>query len=345
MPIPYRIQNAGSDDLTMPEVIGAFDAAFATWQAVPCASLTFTNAGMTDLGVAVDGMNSMLFIESGWIFGDDAAAATALTILDGMQEADIAMNGQRFTWAIGPPGALAATTLDLQSVLAHEIGHLSGLSHTMRAFDTMYYSWTPWPGQRSLSIDDKLGLCSVYPVVGSECPTPACPAGETCTSHPLGMLCEGTPDPIGAPCNYDRIECEDFCLFTAFDLSSGYCSRFCEDNSDCPLTHHCDEAMAGPDPVMVCFSGAQPLPDAGPMPECTTDEMCPDGHHCDPGTMTCDFDCREDSDCGGAMACDDRGHCVDGGGGGGCCSTDDGGAPAALLGGLGLLILLRRRRR
>jgi len=186
LPVPYLIQNAGSADLPIADVVAAFDAAFATWQAVPTSSLTFTNAGMTDLGQAVDGNNVMLFVESGWTFGSEAAAATSLFIIDGQQTADIAVNGENFQWAIAPAGsAINSNVLDLQAVVTHEIGHFSGLNHSQRAFDTMYYSWDPWPGQRTLSIDDKLGLSSIYPVTGDECasasrPTAWCGRRTSC---------------------------------------------------------------------------------------------------------------------------------------------------------------------
>jgi hypothetical protein len=334
IPVPYLVQTAGSADLPLPDVIAAVDAAFATWQAVPCATLAFQNAGPTDLGVAVDGDNVVLFVESGWTYGREAAAATSLWIIDGQQTADIAVNGENFRWAIGPAGALAASgTLDLQAVLTHEIGHFSGLGHTERAFDTMYYSWKPWPGQRTLSIDDKLGLCSIYGVAGDECAA-GCPAGETCFEHPLGKLCAGAPDPIGAACNYDRVECDAFCLFTAVDLSVGYCSRFCDRDADCPLTHHCAAASAGGTPVKVCFAGAQPL-------ACGGDDDCDAGQHCGDASV-CTFECRGASDCDSGV-CDARGRCSAADEDGGC-STGAGGALAmAALGWLGLLSRKRRR--
>jgi len=335
IPVPYLIQNAGSDDLSIAQVVAAVDAAFATWDAVPCSSLAFTNAGMTDLGVATDGSNTILFVESGWLYGSEAAAATSLWIIDGQQTADIAINGESFRWAIGPPSAgVASGVLDLQAVLTHEIGHFSGLGHTMRAFDTMYYAWKPWQGQRTLSIDDKLGLCSIYSTTGSECPTPApCPTDETCTPYPSGMLCAGTPDPIGTACNYDRVECDGFCLFTAADLSSGYCSQFCETNADCPLTHHCAEASAGSTTVKVCFDGAQP-------PPCTSDDACPVAEHCDVASGACTFECRTSEDCGPGSTCDARGNCVELGDGGCGCRSGDAGWLFAIV---GLLGIWRRR--
>jgi MYXO-CTERM domain-containing protein len=339
IPVQYLVQTAGSQDIPLAQEIAAIDAAFATWQAVPTASLTYHNAGMTNLGMAIDDINVILFIESGWIFGSEAAAATSLFIIDGMQTADIAVNGENFHWAIGPPGSgITTNLLDLQAVLTHEIGHFSGLGHTERAFDTMYFAWKPWQGQRNLSIDDKLGLSAVYPIAGNECTTRAtCLAEEKCTQHPLGRLCEATPDPIGSICNYDRVECDSFCLFTIANLSMGYCSKFCETDTDCPLTHHCADASQGTMPVKVCFLGPQPPP----PPPCTGDDACPGGEHCDVANGVCTFECRTSDDCSAGSTCDARGSCVlpDGGA---CRSSGE----PPILAGLALvwIFVLRRRR-
>jgi len=349
MPVPYLLNNAGSDDLAAADVASAVAAAFATWQDVPCAAITYAFAGMTDLQVAVDGENVILFVETGWIYGSEAAGATALTIADGAQTADVAMNGENFHWAIGPAGALVASdTFDLQGVLTHELGHFSGLGHTMSAHDTMYYSWTPWRNQRTPSLDDKLGLCAIYPTAGDECSgaSTGCAAGDTCTTTGSGRLCEHPADVIGASCNYDRVECADFCLFTAADLSTGYCSRFCDTNADCPLTHHCDVASAGTTAVKVCFAGAQPPP-VDAAPGCASDEACPGGEYCT-SMGTCNLDCRTATDCGPTSICDPHGRCLpsDGNDAGGCCGTSrDGRGSATASAFLLLAFCIRRRRR
>ena len=334
IPVQYLIHMTGSADLTLPQVTAAVDAAFGTWQAVACSSLAFNDAGTTTLGEAVDGQNVILFTETGWAYGAESAAATSVYIVPGMQTADINMNGQDWTWAVGPPGsAIDNKTLDLQAVLQHETGHFSGLNHSMRAYDTMYYSWKPWQDERHPSVDDKQGLCSIYPKMGDECP-PACTwPGETCQTFSLGSLCAGTPDPVGTPCNYDHVACDSFCLFTAVNLSSGYCSKFCTTNQDCPLTHHCGAASAGSQTVMVCLVGPQPIQDP-----CTTDANCMTGEYCN-GT-SCTFDCRSDADCAANMTCDMRGQCAKiAASGGGCQSTR---SPALLV---ALALLFRRRRR
>ena len=347
MPVPYLLNNAGSDELSAAAIATTVAATFATWQDVPCASITYAFAGMTDLAVAVDGMNVILFIESGWIYGDEAAGATALSILDGFQTADVAMNGEHFHWAIGPDGALVATdTFDLQGVLTHELGHFSGLSHTLSAHDTMYYSWTPWRNQRTPSLDDKLGLCSIYPMAGDECTaTTGCAAGDTCTPTAAGRLCEHPAEPIGAACNYDHVECEAFCLFTAADLSTGYCSRFCETDAECPPTHHCDAASAGSMPVRVCFVGPPPPPiDAASA--CLVDDDCPGGEHCT-SMNACNLDCRTATDCGPSARCDPHGRCIpaDRDDAGGCCGTSRDARGSAIAIVVAICLLSRRRRR
>ncbi len=342
MPVAYRVNRVGSDDLPRADVVAAVDAAFATWQAVPCSALTFRDAGFTNAGLENDGANTVLFLESGWVYGPEAAAVTSLWVVAGQQTADIALNGQYFTWAIGPSNQLMATTLDLQAVLTHEVGHFAGLGHSLRAFDTMYYTWTPWQGQRTLSIDDKLGVCSIYPRTGDECPPTTCAAAETCAPYALGSLCTGTPDPIGAPCNYDHVECEAFCLFTALDLSTGYCSRYCTANADCPPTYHCGKASEGTEVVGVCFPGAPVEPDPPDPPmTCAADDGCPLGQHCDVARGACTFECRTDADCADAL-CNDRGTCEP--------MTLAGGGCASHHGGLGLGVLVfaacaRRRKR
>ncbi len=340
IPVRYLIQTTGSEDLSLDRVIAAFDGAFDTWGRVATAGLSFQNAGMTSLGLdSDDDTNVMLFIESGWPFGAEAAAATSLVIIDGQQTADIAVNGQHFRWAVAPVGAaINGNTLDLQAVMTHEIGHFSGLGHTDRSYDTMYFSWKPWPGQRSLSIDDKRGLTSLYPSTGDECAiTATCDLanGETCQQFAEGTLCGGEPEPVGTPCNYDRVECDAFCLFTAADLSAGYCSQYCEVDTDCPLTHHCDSATAGSTSVKVCFDGAQ----SPPPPPCS-DETCSAGEFCDADTGACTFECRSSADCGSGLACSENGRCVEADGG---CSVSER-SPAAWLVGLWLACLLARRR-
>lgn len=350
IPVEYLIDQDGSDDLDMADAQAAISAAFATWDAVPCSRLSYTYAGMTDLGVAVDGENVILWIESDWIYGAEAGAAASLWIpIEEERTADVAFNGEYFSWAMAPEAAISFSTLDVQSVLTHELGHFSGLGHTQSSVDTMYFSWRPWPGQRTLSADDKLGLCELYPLLADECADAGdCPADESCESYTHGTLCTSPADLIGDPCSYERIECEHFCLFTAADLSDGYCSRFCEQPDDCPAGYLCQDASLGEMPVQVCFvePDEPPGPDAGPGPgQCAVDDDCPPTQHCGADGQ-CTYECLEPIDCPSGSMCGARGHCVPADGDGGGCGCEVGATPPAglwLLALLGLGLAVRRR--
>ena len=319
MPVPFLVNHGGNDDVTSGEALGAILASFSTWQAVPCSKLSYNWDGATDLGMAVDDTNVITFIESNWIYGAEAAAAASMFFPVGSTPtADVGFNGENFTWAISPPGAAVPDTQDIQGVFTHELGHFSGLTHGFSAIDTMYYSWRPWQSQRSLSADDKLGLCNIYPQDADECRNDdECPTDESCESYAYGTLCTTHPDPIGAACNRERVECDSFCLFTSYSLATGYCSMFC-DEADCPAGFHCDDASAGGQPVLVCFEGDPPSVDAGPSSGCTMVSDCPAGQYCNE-SGACAYDCIEDFDCDSSdLVCDDHGQCIDGDGGGGC---------------------------
>lgn len=85
-------------------------------------------------------------------------------------------------------------------------------------------------------------------------------------------------------------------------------------------------------------------PDAGTNVGCRGNAECPAGQFCDLAAMTCTFECRTSSDCGGGT-CNSLGQCVGGGDGGGCCRTDRGGGATGAVLAAFVLLLLRRRRR
>ncbi len=348
IPVAYSISEVGSDDLSLQEAKDAIFAAFSTWQDVPCSSLSYSYSGETSLGMAVDDTNVVLWIESDWIYGEEAAGATSLFFAPGeTPTADVAFNGEGFTWANGPL-SVGTAIQDVQGVLTHELGHFSGLSHTQSALDTMYFSWTPWQSQRPLSADDKLGLCELYPTTGDECSGVGdCAEGDLCESYERGTLCTPQADPIGADCNYNKIDCENFCLFTVANLSAGYCSRFCEVDNDCPDRFACNDASAGAMPVRVCFKDdSSRRPDAGPVEGSCVDTIdCDNGQYCGSDSL-CTLDCREDFDCNdSAQRCTSDGRCevAESSGGCGCNSgqTPKGTWPILAL--FGLWMYRRRR--
>ena len=103
--------------------------AFATWEAVPTASIAFQFGGLTgaepfdDDGASVLGFQSHPEMER--VLG--ATGFLIDTITGEIVESDIFFNSA-FLWSTAAQGD--ATRFDLESVAVHEIGHFVGLGHS-----------------------------------------------------------------------------------------------------------------------------------------------------------------------------------------------------------------------
>ena len=103
-----------------------------------------------------------------------------------LYDADIQLNSAEFEFSVGDP----VTASDLASVLAHEIGHFFGLSHTEIAGATMETGYDATDDlRRSLEPDDLDGICAIYP------PERA-PASHSCTPrHGFSAQCGADQPP------------------------------------------------------------------------------------------------------------------------------------------------------
>jgi hypothetical protein len=76
---------------------------------------------------------------------------------------DIVINGAGFRWATGDDGSCSAA-FDLESTLAHEVGHALGLKHSTIADATMYTRPAPCAMERrDLATDDLDAIAALYP--------------------------------------------------------------------------------------------------------------------------------------------------------------------------------------
>jgi hypothetical protein len=72
-------------------------------------------------------------------------------------------------------------SVDLQTILTHELGHFQGLAHSSNDRAVMWPEAGRGEARRDLTFDDTAGLCAVYP--------PAlAPAGVRCNPVPYGGL-------------------------------------------------------------------------------------------------------------------------------------------------------------
>ena len=107
----------------------AVAAGFATWEAVPTASITFQFVGFTsaapfdDDGISTFGFDAEPDLDR--VLG--ATSFVVDTLTGEIVESDVFFNSI-FTWSTAATGD--ASRFDLQSVATHEIGHFLGLGHS-----------------------------------------------------------------------------------------------------------------------------------------------------------------------------------------------------------------------
>lgn len=112
--------------------------------------------------------NAIVFREDDWPYGGDSAtlALTTLTFdlsSGNILDADIEVN----SYQVSLTTERTNVNSDLQSILTHEIGHLLGLAHSADPEATMNASYNESDiALRTLSRDDELGICAIYPPGG-----------------------------------------------------------------------------------------------------------------------------------------------------------------------------------
>jgi hypothetical protein len=123
-------------------------------------------------------------------------------------DADIEFNAVNYTWGdlVGHPSLATATTADFQNALTHELGHVLGLDHNCYAKSDLQdrlndntgvpevdcygnppdsvAAATMYPSvmlsdtlRRTLTADDELGVCEIYPHLHNACPTASSDSG------------------------------------------------------------------------------------------------------------------------------------------------------------------------
>jgi predicted Zn-dependent protease len=166
MPIKVAINPDNPFGLSDDEVEDAVLNAMESWESVG-AAVEFEYLGFTDTQeMGFDGENVVFFTDQ-WQEGSSKAAMTYnWTTEDGAIVAfDIGVNSQNWEWTTDE----IEPRMDLENVMAHELGHVLGLGHSdIDDLATMWESTTNGELiKRSLRPDDENGLLAIY---GTEVP-------------------------------------------------------------------------------------------------------------------------------------------------------------------------------
>ena len=179
-PIQWQINPARGANVTgARDQADVFRAAFAAWQAVPTATINFTEGAATAATVT-RGFDQINVISTNVTAADYASSAVGRTftvffdqdnVVDQfgrnvdfagqIVEADILFNPASLFSTDTTP---VAGRFDLQSVATHEIGHLLGLDHTSITSSVMFPTVTTGSSYaRTLSVDEIAGVSTIYP--------------------------------------------------------------------------------------------------------------------------------------------------------------------------------------
>lgn len=207
--VSYNVHEDGSSklDISAGTLSDILDDAFDSWLSVNCGD------GLVSLGVEYRGTaecgkpeynlrdndrnaNVWMFRDSGTSTGTtepmgsrlDAAALAVTTVSFNEETAQIYdVDVELLSSVADFTTSDTDVSVDLASVVTHEVGHFLGLDHSRKEEATMQAGYVPGSiGPRTLTQDDEAGICAVYPEDRDF------PGGQTC--EPRGKYspkCEG----------------------------------------------------------------------------------------------------------------------------------------------------------
>jgi hypothetical protein len=278
MPSPVR------DALT-----AELDVALRTWSRPACSAFRATVSGTAPVGARDDGVNVIVVHEDVWPSEllPRAIAQTVVHVDPGgnLRDADVHLNAVDWRFSLdGRDG-----TVDLRSILVHELGHALGLGHSTDPRATMAPngSGLRW---RSLETDDVNGVCTLYPGSAAPgCDRIPCPGGYLCVAG----ACQrpGERRDVCSPCQPGPGACEAAgdrarCLDIGEGAHAGrVCGRACAADADCGVGFRCSETTEAGDRQCIsldaCRSAANPCDRdadcAGAEPEPEPHSVCRGG--------------------------------------------------------------------
>jgi MYXO-CTERM domain-containing protein len=252
LPWPILLNQDAIAVLGIDRTEAALEDALDQWSSVPCSTFAFDYQGRTEAGVEDDGLNVVAWENDTWEWHAQAAAMSVVRFdvsgdVPTIRETDILFNAVDWNWNDETGNTSAAPpVLHAGSVLAHELGHNTGMDHEyFYVTSSMYLAYFGGNWMATLSGDDMRGLCENYPSGVEACATDEDCAGydeseRECEDLDGMMICDEVRDEVGASCGLNGFNCEEACLFETMFYTNGICALTCPEGS-CEDGYHCEE--------------------------------------------------------------------------------------------------------
>lgn len=209
--IGFAVSRRNTDDIAYERLSEVVERSFASWTAVQCNG--------RPLGLQLEPMHTVTLCAAPE-YNDDAPNVNAILFLDDWAERGLPEEafGVTMVWHSAKTGEIydadmqinetlgplaicgdrcGAGEVDLQNVVTHEAGHFLGLGHSNLADATMAdRAETGETQKRTLTDDDRRGLCSIYATF----PPASCEPADFVPNHGPATRC-GEPAVAGASCS------------------------------------------------------------------------------------------------------------------------------------------------
>ncbi|MDH4038012.1 MAG: beta-propeller fold lactonase family protein [Candidatus Krumholzibacteria bacterium] len=170
--ITYLINDTGAPGISDGSDFAAIQSAFDTWAAISGTELNVAYGGTTTQtnSNGLDGVNMVTFVDGAYPFSSLVLAVGLSTSFESdtliagrvyrkgeIFDADMVFNPSK-TYKVGGSGPGS----DIQGIAVHEVGHMLGISHTVKRSATMHYVLPGGLAARSLDTDDELVYFKAY---------------------------------------------------------------------------------------------------------------------------------------------------------------------------------------